>query len=75
MVVVISGKMLEQSLPNRSLGPMAEPPVGVFPVTQALRQVAPGNAGTVAVENRFDKAAVVVGGDADMAGSPPATSP
>lgn len=38
-------------------------------ITEALRKVPPGDAGSVAVEQRFDKQPIVFGGDIDMAGA------
>src|SRR6516162_768591 len=50
------------------IGSAAEPLVSVLPVAKPFRQIAPRNSGAVAVEHRFDQAAIVVGGDADITG-------
>jgi hypothetical protein len=42
--------------------------VRVLPVAKPFRQIAPPNSGAVAVEHRFDEAAIVVGDDADITG-------
>ena len=68
-VVGLTGQVLNNPFPHPGLCPAAEPPVGVFPVAETLRKLTPGDAGTVAIKNRFDEAAVVLGGDADMTGS------
>ena len=67
-VVGIDGQVLEEALPHPFLGPTAEPLVGVLPIAKPLRQVAPRDSGAVAIEYRFDKSAIVVGGDADVTG-------
>lgn len=36
-------------------------------ITKPLRQVPPGNAGAIALENGFDKQPIVLGRDSDMA--------
>ena len=65
-VVGIGSQVLEQALRYPLLGPAAEPPVGVFPIAQSFRQVAPGNSGAVSVEDGFDESAIIVGGYADI---------
>jgi hypothetical protein len=35
-------------------------------IPEALRQVAPRNAGAVSVEHGFDEAAIIAGGDTDV---------
>src|SRR6516162_2709186 len=67
-VVGLGGQMLEEALPHPFTGPAAELPVRVLPVAKPFRQIAPRNAGAVAVEHRFDESAIVVGGDADITG-------
>ena len=62
--------MLKQPLPHPGLGPAAEPPVSIFPITQALGQITPGNSRTVAIDNRFDESTIVARGRADMTDSP-----
>jgi hypothetical protein len=67
-VVGVGGQVLEHALPHPVLGPTAEPTMGVLPVPEALRQVAPRNAGAVSVEQGFDESAIIAGGDTDIAG-------
>ncbi len=59
--------MLKDPFPDTRLGPAAEPPMHILPVAEALRQIAPGNAGPVAVEHGFDEPAVVRRGHSDRA--------
>ena len=66
LVVGISGKMLEQSLPNPALGPTAEPPVGVLPIAETFWQVAPRDSRAISIEDRFDEAAIVARRDTDV---------
>src|SRR5207248_605932 len=66
-VVGIGREMLEDALPDSGFGPAAKAPMHVLPVAEAFRQVAPGNAGAVAIQNRLDEQAVVRRGHADMA--------
>ncbi len=68
--VGIGGQVLKTTLLYSNLGPADEPSVGVLPIAKALRQIAPGNSGAVAIQYRFDKAAIVMGGRTDMAGQP-----
>jgi hypothetical protein len=65
-VVGIGGQMLEDLLPDPALGPAAEPAMGVLPIAESLRQIAPRDAGAVAIENRFDESTIVLGSGADM---------
>ncbi len=60
LVVGLAGEVFEYTPPNPGFGSPAMAPVGVLPVTEALRQIAPRDAGAIAVENGFDKQAVVV---------------
>jgi hypothetical protein len=53
-------------LPHPLMGPASKPLVGVLPVAKPFRQIAPRNSGAVAVEHRFDEAAIVMSGDADI---------
>ena len=47
-VVGVLGQKLEDPLPDARLCPAAEAAVHVLPVAEALRQIAPGNAGALA---------------------------
>jgi hypothetical protein len=67
-IVGIGGQVLEHALPDPVVGPATEPPMRVLPVAEALRQVAPRNPGAVAIENRFDEATIVAGGDTNIPG-------
>src|SRR5271169_6640494 len=69
-VVGIGGQMLEDLLPDPGFGPPSEPAMGILPVAQALRQIAPRDAGAVAIEHRLDEATIVLSGRANMADPP-----
>src|SRR5271170_1251019 len=64
-VVGIGGEMLEDLLPDPGFGPPSEPAMGILPVAQALRQIAPRDAGAVAIEHRLDEATIVLSGRAN----------
>src|SRR5271155_312680 len=64
------GEMLEDLLPDPGFGPPSEPAMGILPVAQALRQIAPRDAGAVAIEHRLDEATIVLSGRANMADPP-----
>ena len=66
-VVVIAGQHIEDACKNSILRPPAEALVNDFPVTEPLRQIAPGNAGAIAIENSFNEQSIVRGRAADMA--------
>ena len=66
-VVGLTREMLEDALPHTRLGPAAEAPMHLHTVTEALRQVAPGYAGPVAVEYRRDEQAIVGRRDTNLA--------
>src|SRR5205085_8853637 len=66
-VVGIGRELLEDALPDTGFGPAGEAPVHVVPVAEPLWQIAPRDAGTVAIQPRFDEPAVVRRGHADMA--------
>jgi len=67
-VVGLAGEVLKHPFPHPGLRPAAEPSVNVFPVTEAFFE--PRNSSTVAIEDRFDEAAVVLSGDANVAANP-----
>ncbi|GCE81613.1 hypothetical protein MSKU3_3088 [Komagataeibacter oboediens] len=59
------------SLDNRAVdhaafAPATQSPVDVFPVTKTDRQITPGNAGTVTIQNRFHEQTVIGNRSADM---------
>ena len=66
-VVGVRGEMLKYSLPHTAFGPTTEPQMDLCPVTEPLRQIAPGNAGAIAIENSFNEQSIVRGRAADMA--------
>ena len=70
LVIGIGRQMLEDLLPDAGLGPAAEALVRILPVAEALRQIAPGDPGAVAIEHRLDESTVVFGSHADMADPP-----
>jgi hypothetical protein len=57
--------MLKDTLPDAGFGPAGKAAVHVLPVAEALRQVAPGDASAIAVEDGFDEQAVVRSGHAN----------
>jgi hypothetical protein len=65
-IVGIVCQGLEDPLPNAALGPAAEARVHRLPGAEPFRQVAPGYAGAIAVEHRFDEQPIVLGGRADV---------
>jgi hypothetical protein len=65
-VVGILGQMLEHPLPDARLGPTGKARMNRFPRAEALRQVAPGHAGSITVQNRLDKKTIVLGGHAHI---------
>ena len=69
-VVGIGGQAFEHALPNPVFGPAAEPPMGILPAAGALGQVAPPNSRAIPIEDRFDKAPIVLGGCADISQLP-----
>ena len=64
-VVGIGGEMLEDPCPDPRFRPTAEASMDLDRVAEAVRQVAPGNAGPVAVRHGVDAQAVIVCGHAD----------
>src|SRR4051794_10275869 len=60
--VSVPGQALKNPLPDTGFSPAAEAAMDVLAVAKALRQVAPGDAGAIAVENGIDEQAVVRGG-------------
>lgn len=71
--LLLSGLVDYTSLihPTRAATPSSRPSAcsagGVLPIPGSLRQVAPGNAGTIAIEHGFDEAPVVLPGDTAIA--------
>src|SRR4051794_2108668 len=59
--VSVPGQALKDPLPDAGSGPAAEAAMDVLAVAKALRQVAPGDAGAIAVEDGINKQAVVRG--------------
>jgi hypothetical protein len=62
----VAGQLLEQPFPDPAFGPAAEATVGVFPIAEPLRRVAPNDPGAGSIENGLDKPTVVAGGCADI---------
>ena len=65
-VVGVRGQMLEDALPDARLGPAGKARMNRLPGSEALRQVPPGHAGPVSVQNRLDKQTIVLGGRAHI---------
>ena len=55
LVVSLSGQMLENLLPNPAFPPATETGMHHPEITEPFRQIAPGNTGPVAVQNRIDE--------------------
>ena len=58
-VVVIAGQEPENPLENAALGPSVEALIDDLPVTKALGQIAPRDAGAKPEENGFDEQAII----------------
>ena len=69
-VVGIGGEMLEELLPDPGFGPPTEPAMGILPVAEARRQIAPRDASAVAIEHCFDESTIVLSGRANMTDPP-----
>ena len=66
-VVVVTRQQLEKALENPALRPPAETLVDDLPITKAFRQIAPGNAGAIAIQNGFDEQPIIRRRAADVA--------
>jgi hypothetical protein len=66
-IVRVLGEASEHPLPDTGHRPAAETAMHVLPVTEAFRQVAPRDAGTVTIQHRLDEQAVVRRGRTDGA--------
>src|ERR1700729_1066634 len=69
-VVVIAGQELENPLESTALGPSVEALIDNLPVTKALGQIAPRDAGAKPEENGFDEQTIVRRRTAHMAFPP-----
>ena len=58
-VVVVTRQQLKNALENPALRPPAEALMNDLPIPEALGQVAPGNAGSIAVQNSFDEQPII----------------
>ncbi len=65
-IVGIGRQRLENALPDAALAPAGMPGMDHTEIPKTLRQIAPGNARSIAVQHRFDKQAVVLGRPANM---------
>ena len=59
LVVGIAGQQIENAFENATLGPSIEALMDNVPIAEALRQVTPRNAGSKAVQYRFDEQSIV----------------
>ncbi|MCE3224458.1 MAG: hypothetical protein K0S58_2638 [Nitrospira sp.] len=59
LVIRITTQLPQHPLPYPPFRPATQPAMGILPVTKPIRSVAPGNAGTIAVENRFNEEPIV----------------
>ena len=67
LIVAIFRQSLEDTLENTALTPPSKARVGILPIAEALRKIAPRNACAIAVEHGLDKEAVVRRSPANMA--------
>ena len=66
-VVVVARQQLENALENAALRPSIEALIDDIPIPEALRKIAPRNAGAKPEKNRFDEKPIVRRRAADMA--------
>src|SRR6267142_2740699 len=66
-IVVIARQHLENTLENPALGPPAEALVDNFPISEALRKIAPRDARSISEKNGLHEQPVVRRGAANMA--------
>ena len=59
LTIVVARQQLENALENSALRPSAKALMDDLPIPKTLRQIAPGNAGAIAVQNGFDKQPIV----------------
>jgi hypothetical protein len=64
--VGVAGQAIQNTIENAALAPSAEALVGAFPGTKMPRQIAPGNARPIAVENRVNEKPIVSSRAADI---------
>jgi hypothetical protein len=64
--VRVAGQVIQYTIENAALAPSAEALVRAFPRTKMRRQIAPGNARPIAIENRVDEKPIVWRRAADM---------
>jgi hypothetical protein len=64
--VGIAGQVIQYTIENAALAPSAEALVRAFPGTKMRRQIAPGNARPIAIDNRVDEKPIVWRRAADM---------
>jgi len=57
--VAVAGQVFQNALENPALAPSAEASMGIFPRAEARRQIAPGNACPVPMENGVDEQPVI----------------
>jgi hypothetical protein len=58
-VVVVAGQQLENALENPALRPSAKALMDDLPIPEALGQIAPRDAGSISVQDSFDKQPIV----------------
>jgi hypothetical protein len=58
-VVVITRQRLENAFKNPAFRPSIEALIDNLPIAKAPRQIAPGDPGSKAIENRFDEQSIV----------------
>ncbi|MBB2752126.1 UNVERIFIED_ORG: hypothetical protein GGI57_002825 [Rhizobium aethiopicum] len=58
-IVVIGGQVFEYTLADAAFAPSAHPLVDDLPVSEPLREIAPGYSGTVSVKHSFHEQAII----------------
>ena len=66
-VIVIARQQLENALENSALRPSTKALMDDLPIAEALGQIAPRDAGSIAVQNGFDEQPIVRRRASDMA--------
>lgn len=66
--VRLNNQTLEQLLPYATVTPTAKPAMGVLPIPEAFRQIAPRRTGAQNPKHRIEKPAVVLGHSTPLTG-------
>ena len=58
-LIGILGQNRQQVMPKTFFGPPAEPALDVFVCTENLREIAPGNARAISIQNRINEQTII----------------